>query len=329
MRHRSAGKVSCSACCSCRTRKIVETSFATCTAQVTSSSDYDPYGRRLTRQSQAPITPVSTVTAFGYAGEYTDPTGYIYLRNRYYDPTSAQFLTVDPLLQTTGDPYGYTAGNPLQFTDPLGLSWWNPATYDAITWDNIGLGLGVAAAVVAATGVGAPIALVLGGLAMAANGAAMYQNYQAGNCVAAAMGVLGFIPGGGKVGGQVGAEVLEHVAARGGDDAVRGIIEYGTDDAVALFRHVSPGELMNIQATGAFRPGINSLDGKWFAETAEHARQWGDTLSGGIGEVVTTNVPRDIADAMLRLEKLDGIGPARYADDLEQFNRAIDGIRVL
>ena len=92
------------------------------TGAVTSDADYDTYGLPQTGIGTA----TATVTRFGYAGEYTDPTGYLYLRNRYYDPTSAQFLTVDPLIQATGDPYGYTAGNPLQFTDPLGLTWWKP-----------------------------------------------------------------------------------------------------------------------------------------------------------------------------------------------------------
>ena len=89
------------------------------TGAVTSDADYDPYGR-----PEAPtFVPTAEVTRFGYAGEYADPTGYLYLRARYYDPESAQFLTRDPLEATTGNPYGYTDGNPLQFTDPLGLDW--------------------------------------------------------------------------------------------------------------------------------------------------------------------------------------------------------------
>jgi len=80
-------------------------------------SDYDAYGT----EHAASGDPVSTVTRFGYAGEYTDPNGYVYLRNRYYDPATAQFLTVDALVHTTGDAYGYTGGNPLQLVDPLGL----------------------------------------------------------------------------------------------------------------------------------------------------------------------------------------------------------------
>ena len=89
------------------------------TGQVVCDTDYDTYGQPLTITTN----PCGDVTRFGYAGEYTDPTGYIYLRARYYDPTSAQFLTLDPLIDTTRNPYGYTAGNPLQHTDPLGLDW--------------------------------------------------------------------------------------------------------------------------------------------------------------------------------------------------------------
>jgi RHS repeat-associated protein len=61
-------------------------------------------------------------TTFRYAGHYTDPeSGLQYLRVRYYDPASTQFLTVDPLTSVTGQPYGYTAGNPLNATDPNGM----------------------------------------------------------------------------------------------------------------------------------------------------------------------------------------------------------------
>jgi len=63
----------------------------------------------------------TAATRFQFAGEYLDPTGDYYLRNRVYDPQSAQFLSVDPALATTGMAYAYTPGNPLQFVDPLGL----------------------------------------------------------------------------------------------------------------------------------------------------------------------------------------------------------------
>ncbi|MCL2423426.1 MAG: polymorphic toxin type 50 domain-containing protein, partial [Micrococcales bacterium] len=36
------------------------------------------------------------------------------------------FVSVDPLVTTTFDPYGYAGGNPLQNVDPLGLDWEDP-----------------------------------------------------------------------------------------------------------------------------------------------------------------------------------------------------------
>ena len=42
--------------------------------------------------------------------------------NRYYDPASYQFLSIDPKVGTTMEPYAFTAGDPLNSTDPLGLS---------------------------------------------------------------------------------------------------------------------------------------------------------------------------------------------------------------
>ena len=61
-----------------------------------------------------------TITA-GLAGQYTDPeSGLIYLRNRYYDPATAEFLTRDPAVAITGSAYGYVADNPLNGDDPTG-----------------------------------------------------------------------------------------------------------------------------------------------------------------------------------------------------------------
>jgi len=51
-----------------------------------------------------------------------DPeTGLIYLQNRYYEPTIAQYLTRDPLDALTGSAYGYVNDNPLNGSDPTGL----------------------------------------------------------------------------------------------------------------------------------------------------------------------------------------------------------------
>jgi RHS repeat-associated protein len=41
--------------------------------------------------------------------------------NRYYDPSTDQFLSVDPLVDQTGQPYVFVNDDPLNAEDPLGL----------------------------------------------------------------------------------------------------------------------------------------------------------------------------------------------------------------
>jgi len=85
------------------------------TGNVAATSTYDPYGN--------PVSQTGTLTnPFGYAGQYTDPeTGLQYLRARYYDPQTQNFLTRDPLTPTTRTPYTYTNNSPTNNTDPTGL----------------------------------------------------------------------------------------------------------------------------------------------------------------------------------------------------------------
>lgn len=41
--------------------------------------------------------------------------------DRYYDPATDQFLSVDPLVSETQEPYGYAGDDPTNMQDPLGL----------------------------------------------------------------------------------------------------------------------------------------------------------------------------------------------------------------
>ncbi len=92
------------------TRRLTDQS-ATTVATFT----YDPYGNVEAQTGTA-------TSHFGFAGEYTDTeTGLTYLRARYYDPSTGQFLTRDPLEAMTGQPYAYAGNNPTNYTDPLGL----------------------------------------------------------------------------------------------------------------------------------------------------------------------------------------------------------------
>lgn len=76
---------------------------------------YDAYGNTTAHTGSA-------TTPLRYAGQYTDAeTGLLYLRNRYYDPSTGQFLSRDPAVAVTQMAYIYADENPLKEVDPLGL----------------------------------------------------------------------------------------------------------------------------------------------------------------------------------------------------------------
>lgn len=49
-----------------------------------------------------------------------DDSGLVYLNNRYHDPQLGVFISVDPLVSSTGEPYIYASGNPTTHSDPTG-----------------------------------------------------------------------------------------------------------------------------------------------------------------------------------------------------------------
>ena len=86
---------------------------------LTGTTAYDAWGNPETSGGLTSTTP------FGYAGGYTDTDGLVYLQARYYSPSTGQFISVDPLVEQTNQPYAYADGNPVMNTDITGQFCWS------------------------------------------------------------------------------------------------------------------------------------------------------------------------------------------------------------
>jgi RHS repeat-associated protein len=151
---------------------------------ISATFTYSPYGTQTG-------TTGSATTALGYAGQYADPeSGLTYMRARYYDPATAQFLTRDALEVLTRQPYGYANDNPVTYTDPSGQLFGIP---DPFT----------------------PLASAIGGAVGAVSGAVGYgAGVISGNQSLSLRGAVGAVAGG-AVGGAVTGACVEATDALG------------------------------------------------------------------------------------------------------------------
>lgn len=78
------------------------------------SYEYDAFGNQTEAEGDV-------YNPYRYTGEYYDEeTGFVYLRNRYYDPSIGRFTQEDPA-KDGANWYVYCGNNPVSFVDPLGL----------------------------------------------------------------------------------------------------------------------------------------------------------------------------------------------------------------
>lgn len=171
------------------------------TGTTTGSFNYDAYG------NPNGSTGTST-TPLRYAGQYTDAeTGFQYLRARYYDPRTAQFISRDAVFDLTRQRYTYANGNPINATDPSGLLCIDPTGLTCGVQEAVSDGVGAAAdfvydnagtisSVSSALAFAPPLAPIAGPLALATGALQGYKNVQSGNYAGAALDALGLVTGG-------------------------------------------------------------------------------------------------------------------------------------
>lgn len=131
---------------------------------------YEAYG------SRKPSAPLPIQSSFGYRQEFTDPIfGFLYLRSRFYDPGLMAFVSMDKY--RTENRYAYCEGDPINLFDPSGHA------PEWLAWA-VGITVGVA------------VAVLTGGMAVAAAGALGAEALTASLVGATVGGALGNVAGG-------------------------------------------------------------------------------------------------------------------------------------
>lgn len=275
------------------------------TGTTTSTTTWDAYGNEVGATGTRP-------TRFAYGGATRDPeTGLLYLRARYYDPETAQFLTRDPLELSTGSPYGYVGNSPLNGVDPTGMV---SAPWDGVCFNNPfnpddGCD-GIAEqhpeeAQAAADFAGGVLDAVTWGQWRRSD----FLSSRVDECSAAfgagvVTGTIIDLVAGGKGAGRAGSRRVASVV----DDAA---------SRPRIFRAVEPDELEDLRASGQFRLGgwAEGLEGKYFWPTKEQADGFAELATkakmGGPYCVASGCIPASVLDE-IEAVPMDGLGPAYF-----------------
>ncbi|WNG15531.1 SpvB/TcaC N-terminal domain-containing protein [Cystobacter fuscus] len=279
--------------------------------------------------------------------ELDQETGLYYFGARYYDPRVGLWASADPAATEYLDgeasiggvyhpvnlaTYAYAGHNPQKYTDPNGRALnLVAAAIGAVGGGIIGGGVELGRQLwrgedvnwnrVGATAAGGAVA---GGLAgLTAGGSLLAQGAMAGAASAAGGTVTRTALGEKTTGTALAVDAAVGVATfgivKGGSAVLRstGSAANGArEGTTTLYRAVSEAEVLDIGRTGTIRPGAGAMGNKWFAETPRDAAAWGKKFFAWDKEPVWTlrvEIPKPVADQMMRNPMLDGIGPARSA----------------
>lgn len=317
------------------------------------SYGYDLFGN-ITSQTETVAQP------FKYSGEMTDSTTKLqYLRARWYDPSLGRFVNEDTYEGQINNPlslnlYTYVYNNPLSYTDPSGhrvsgdsllnssdQALINTFTYQYNTAERNHDVAGMQAAhdravalrlssgkfeVISRTDFSTGFVAQIDG-----HGGGAHEDWK--SLVAAvpliAAGIV-FAPA---------AFAAADVATMGYSTSgiATGTVVAGKSIGVlssilgpkttTLYRSVSEAELAGINTAKAFDEGYN-MSGKWMATTLNDAVAWGQKMDGGNTRIISIQLPQSFVNGLHYQAKLDGIGPAYYAE-VDALNNALIKVTVV
>ena len=222
--------------------------------EVVGRYDYDPFGvcTEYTQNTFVKLNP------FRYRGYFCDTvTGMYLLKTRYYDPVTAQFLSLDhpdyldPDTHGGIDLYGYCNNNPISYVDPDGsiaISAILLAMLGGAIWGGVSSGIQAANN---GLSVGKTILAILGGAIM---GAAVSGAFALGGAAATGLTIAGNVV-------KISGATLFAIASY--STAVAGIIDYQLNSIAYDRRTTSDGYF--ISAANGFMEGIASFTAGLFA----------------------------------------------------------------
>lgn len=257
------------------------------------SYEYNEWGK-VSKTIRVANCLLGELNPFMYKGYYYDvETQLFYCNSRYYSPELCRWISpdsieyLDPKSINGLNLYCYCYNNPISYADPSG----NLPFFILTAIIGAVIGVGITAAV-------------------------DYIPDKEFDLH------WGWYVGAGVLGAAIGAGIGMAVSyyATGSIASSTGQVFTSLFKSTSLYRSVGPDELADLKATGKFRQGPNSMEGKFFANSKNGAMKWGKSFNQS--SYVKIRVPKSsLSNSSVNAMKyLDAIDDAFYFSDLGYLN---------
>ena len=255
---------------------------------------YDGYGNHKvtdsTNQENKEESFIGNINKIRYKGYYYDEeTELYYCNSRYYSPELCRWISPDSMEYLDPESinglnlYCYCYNDPVNYADPSG----NLPFFILTAIIGAVIGVGITAAVDYITD----------------------KEFDLH---------WGWYVGAGVLGAGIGMAVSYY--ATGNIASSTGQVFTSLFKSTSLYRSIGPDELADLKATGKFRQGPNSMEGKFFANSKKGAMKWGTSFNQS--SYVKIRVPKSSLSnsSVNAIKYLDAIDDAFYFSDLGYLN---------